>query len=627
MAGPDFDLKERVRSAVDLVDVVSSTLELRPQGRNFVARCPWHDDRKPSLNINPVRQTWKCWVCDVGGDVFSFVMQRDGIDFGEALRFLAETAGIPIEQYRRTPAAKPGSPEDRETLFKALETITADYAGRLQNPRDGDSKIAAEYLRERGIDDENREKFRIGFAPDRWTEAVERLAADGIGGAVAAAAGVASPRKSGDGYVDMFRGRLMFPITDLQNRVISMGGRVIPQIAQRHDDPGGKYVNGRETLLFKKSSTLYGLAVARDAIRREKSVLVMEGYTDVIAAHAAGIETAVAVLGTALTPDHVKLLRRFAPRVTLVLDGDEAGRRRADEVLELFTHSDVDLRILTLPEGADPADFITERGPEALANMVDAAPDALDHKLSRLTASIDTDADTHAVAAAADALLQSLAAAPDGLKIDQMIRRISQRLEFAPERLTRRLQHFRDEARNRKRFQRTVAPEQVETPVPTKSRRQYPAMAGLDQELFECLIQSPELAASAIETILPSWLDSSTARALLTSYQEMDLEGKDLDVDTLMTHIEDDGLKTHVVTLIERVDQRAKRIAESGGEPVPPSRRYNDLLIRFDVLHVATQADQHIETLRTAELGDEDEISLLAKLFDQEKRRQTRPPG
>lgn len=161
----DFDLKERVRAAVDILDVVGAGLELRPQGRNFVARCPWHNDRRPSMTVNPQRQSWKCWVCDIGGDVFSFVMQRDGVDFPTAVRQLAESAGIPLEQYRTSKPTVAGQPDDKPTLLSAVESITAAYCQNLESGTHADCQIARDYLASRGIDDAMRVKFRIGFAP------------------------------------------------------------------------------------------------------------------------------------------------------------------------------------------------------------------------------------------------------------------------------------------------------------------------------------------------------------------------------------------------------------------------------------------------------------------------------
>jgi DNA primase len=652
----DFDLKERVRSAVDIVDVIGGTIELQPQGRNFVGRCPWHEDRRPSLSINQERQTWKCWPCDIGGDVFSFVMRRDGVDFPGALQTLAELAGISVEQYRGGKKTQPGSPDDRPTLMSVVKLIADAYFDQLENGSSHDAQLARDYLASRGISDESRQKFRIGFAPDQWSYAIDLLAKKGFSGEVAYAAGVASNRSSG-GHVDMFRGRLMFPIHDLQSRPIALGGRVIPAIAERHGDrAGGKYINGRETLLFRKSHQLYGLDLARDAIRRKGEVLVMEGYTDVVATRQAGIEPVVAVLGTALGEQHVKILRRLADRVVLVLDGDTAGQKRADEILELFVRADVDMRVLTLPEGSDPADFITEHGPQQLQHLVDQSPDALDHKLGRLTAGVDIANDTHRVTSAVDTMLKIAAKAPDGLRIDQLLKRMSRTFEFKLERLERRLEHFRDEIARQSVRRTKPAERRPATPRPSPqhaprqdqqppiddpnaalsqcaeevdlgggpsqpSTRYAPQFAslhpltGIDRELFEALIEDPDLAAMAVEAIDPDWLTSNTAKMLLSAYQDLELAGHSLEIEAVLLLVENESLKNQIVNLQQRIANRRDDKPESA------SLRYAAIMTRYRDCAFTVEQRRQIEKLQSAELEEEEEVAMLKAMLETQRAR------
>lgn len=638
----DFDLKERVRSAVDIVDVIGATLELQPQGRNFVTRCPWHNDRRPSMTVNQERQTWKCWPCDIGGDVFSFVMRRDGVEFPAAIRTLAELAGIPVEEYSGGKKAQPGSPNDKETLLSAMKLVSDAYYELLENGKTDDAKIARDYIAQRGISEESRKRFRIGFAPDSWDFAVNLLQRHQLSGQVAQASGVASAKVSGDGFVDMFRGRLMFPINDLQGRPIALGGRVLPAIADRHGDrAGGKYINGRETMLFRKSNQLYGLDMARDAIRREGQVLVMEGYTDVVAARQSGIEQVVAVLGTALGQQHVKILKRFAQRAVLVLDGDTAGQNRADEVLELFVHADADLRVLTLPDGSDPADFLAAEGREALTKLVSEAPDALDHKLTRLTDGIDVDHDTHAVTTSVDTMLKIIAKAPDGLKSDQMMNRLSRSFNFKIERLEKRLAFLRDEAqrRNVHRPDRHPVRLQTRSPQPTDPNSAFAESAdpeefavrtagtvvkppqtlrpitGIDRYLFEALIESPDLAAMAVEAIDPDWLDGTSSQMLLSAYQDLDLAGRSLDVDSLLLMIENEQLKNIVVSLEEWQRERAGKLPESA------EQRYAAIMNRFRDRGFDAENTRQIERLDSATMNEDDEMAVLREMIDEQRSR------
>lgn len=691
----DFDVKERVRAATDIVDVIGHDLELRPQGRHFVARCPFHNDTRPSMTVNQERQSWKCWVCDIGGDIFSFVMQREGVDFPTALRSLAERAGIEIPEFNRGPKTQPGSPDDKATLMKAIELVAKAYFDELVEGKSDDAKLARDYLASRGVDDANRERFRIGFAPDSWDFAVNLLRRNHFSEAVAQAAGVAIGREGKSGCYDRYRGRLMFPIDNAQGQPISLGGRIIPAIADRiaaakgdGSKGGAKYINGPETLLFRKSNELYGLHLARDAMRHADEALVMEGYTDVVATRMAGIENSVAVLGTALTASHVRVLKRFVNRVVLVLDGDEAGKRRAEEVLELFVTADADLRILTLPDGLDPADFLSAHSAGELLDMARQAPDAMDHKLNRLTEGVDVTRDTHRVTTAINSMLGVLAKTPPksdkaSLKIDQLLVRMSHTFELPTERLQRHLETLRQEQAERERKQaryrqskpaspashsgRTAAPSSpqalapsddfdpfsqaamedasmfgiddgfapdvsgFDSPAPHVARPgrqgaggnardgqpQGNGLSGVERELFEILIESPEVAAMAVESIDASWLQSNTAKMLLSAYQDLDLDGRDLDAASVLVLLENDFLKNQIINLQERIERRAGHVLE------PPHVRYTAILTRFREREFDAEKSRQIQKLQSASLPEDEELAMLEQLFAAERIRQT----
>ncbi|MEM1225376.1 MAG: DNA primase [Planctomycetota bacterium] len=669
-----FDVKERVRAATDIVDVIGRDLELRPQGRNFVARCPFHNDTKPSMTINPARQSWKCWVCDIGGDVFSFVMKREGLDFPSALRSLADAAGIEVPTFRRGPNTKPGEPNDRDTLLAAIDLVAKAYFAQLSDPQSEEARLALEYCNRRGIDDANREQFQIGFAPDSWDFAMNLLRRHHFSEAVAKACGVVVGRESGSGGYDRFRGRLMFPICDATGSVISLGGRVVPELVNKsnetsgNDEPqtgGAKYINGPETLLYRKSNELYGLHLAREAMRRDGEVFVMEGYTDVVAARMAGIEPVVAVLGTALTTDHVRVLKRFANRVVLVLDGDEAGRRRADEVLDVFVQADIDLRVMTLPDGVDPADYLKLHTASAFRELSQSSPDALQHKLNRLVDGVDVRTDTQSVTNAIESMLQVLCKAPTTsdklmLKMDQMLVRMSAVFGLPVERLQRRLDAMRSERADRERRNRayrrsarrhqpaasnrtnrdgidqtfdqasaedlsaygvddrTIA-EYSETEhfdAPSTSPQAVP-LTGIDRQLFETLLESPDVAAMAIESIDVAWLETSTAKMLLSAYQDLDLQARELTAESLLIILENEFLKNEIVSLLERIEQRSQEELDS------PTDRYSAILARYHELAFEAEKQRQIDTLRSAQLPEDEELAVLQQLFAAERIRQT----
>jgi DNA primase len=611
----DFDLKERVRTASDIVQVIGSHLELRPQGRAYVARCPWHNDKRPSLQVNPQRQTWKCWVCNIGGDVFSYVMQRDGVEFGDALKTLAEQAGIEIKLTGKGKAA-PGSPEDKAALQAAVKFAAQAYFDFLASDNSAETIAAREYLASRGIDDESRKRFMIGYSPDQWSWLIDAARKEGFSGDVLRAAGLAVQRQSNNGHYDLFRGRLMFPIHDLQDRAISMGGRIIP--GGDPDKSGAKYINGPETMLFSKSKQLYGMNLARIAMQKSGQVLVMEGYTDVIAARQAGIEPVVAVLGTALGEQHIEILRRFVDRVVLVLDGDEAGRKRADQVLELFVGANVDLRIITLPGNADPAEYVAEFGREALEALAATAPDALDHKLANLIDGIDLTRDTHQATGALQKMLEVIAVGGNRnpLRTGQMLLRLSRTFGFPAEDL--RTQLDREISRKSQRYvpppERMTVREAIASPKAAPPMRLQP-LAGVERELFEIMIEQPELAAMALENVDTAWLQTDTAKMLLAVYRDLELEGRDLDFHSVLNAIDNEPLKNQLVTLDASIQRRADFASP------PLADRYVELLKRFQATQSRVDSRRKLAKLESQSLN-EDEAALLFETILEEQRIQ-----
>jgi DNA primase len=410
--GPQLDVREEIRQRIDIADLVGSYLTLQRQGRVLVGLCPWHDDSRPSLRVDPDRQSFKCWVCNIGGDIFSFVQQMEKVSFPEAKRMLAERAGVAMagRPDRSADGATRESPEgesEKAELLGVMRWAAAAYHDCLI--RDPAGEPARLYLAERGISHESIQRFLIGYAPDRWDWIGSQARKEPWSESLLIGAGLLIPRPGGSGSYDRFRGRVTFPIRDLQGRPIALGGRILPQHAQ---ESAAKYVNSPETRLFSKARQLYGLDLARAALSKQKTAVVVEGYTDCIMAHQHGFDNVVAVLGTALGEEHVRLLRRHADKVVLMLDGDEAGRRRANEVLKLFVAVQVDLRILTLPENLDPCDFLRAHGGDAMARLMAESVDVLEHKMRMVTQGLDPTTDTLRTSAALEEILATLATVP-----------------------------------------------------------------------------------------------------------------------------------------------------------------------------------------------------------------------
>ena len=408
---PQFDDdKIRVQQATDLVRLIGEQVALRPKGREFVGLCPFHDDKKPSMFVSPQKQIFKCFSCGAGGDVFSFTMDYHKMSFREALEHLAQRAGIELKPTRGGPRDAGGRSE-RQRIAEANDKAMRFFRHVLKHDQHG--RVGRDYLATRGVSDEMAEAFELGLAPDRWDGLAMKVQHDRWPADDFELAGLLSRRRSGQGLVDRFRHRLIFPIHDSLGRPIAFGGRVLPDAQQTADDPtrDAKYLNSAESPLFDKSATLYGLHLAKKPIIDSKTAVIVEGYTDVIACHQAGFRNVVATLGTSLTQGHARELRRYAEKVVLVFDADEAGQKAADRAVEVFLTGELDVWIVVLDEGQDPADLMrAEGGPQRWETALAEAADALSYRMSRLKSSLDAaetlTARQHRIEAAIDDLVR-----------------------------------------------------------------------------------------------------------------------------------------------------------------------------------------------------------------------------
>jgi len=384
---------ERVRVATDLVDLVSEVTKVKRSGRSVMAVCPFHQEKTPSMSIDPARGLYHCFGCGKGGDVFRFVQETQAVDFSDAVELLARRSGIALQ--RDPEAAKRRS--RREALVEATEAAVRFYHERLRTAPDGAG--ARRYLRGRGYDAGVVEHFGLGYSPVPGDALVAHLRDAGIREEVMVAAGLAMRNRAGRLY-DRFRGRLMFPIFDVRGDPVGFGARLL-------DGDGPKYLNSPETALYRKSFLLYGLNWAKSEIVRSNLAVVVEGYTDVIALHQAGLAVAVATCGTALGEEHLDLLRRFSEKVVLMFDGDEAGIGASLRGFERSVPGNLDLRVAVLPAGTDPADVVAGGDLDGLRQAVVESVPLLQFALDRAVERHDLrepEARGRAVRAAADVI-------------------------------------------------------------------------------------------------------------------------------------------------------------------------------------------------------------------------------
>jgi DNA primase len=395
-----------VRDRTDLVAVVSESVpSLKKRGRRFLGLCPFHKEKTPSFNVNADTGLYHCFGCKESGDVFTFLQRVEGYTFSEAVRALAERAGIVIEEERgAAPTDAERHKKERDALYATMNMAAAWYEEQLRDHPQ--RQYATGEMERRGLDPRSQaaQAFRLGYAPPGWDGLTSFLKRQGVSPAVAESVGLLVPRSgagdanlgSGRGYYDRFRHRLMFAVLDVQGRVVAFSGRALAPIAgetDAHRDPPPKYINSPESPIYTKGATLFGLWQARHAIRHEERAILVEGNFDVVSLHARGVENVVAPLGTAFTQDQARLLRRYATLVTLLFDGDAAGRKAARAAEEPCDGAGLDAKVAVLPDRMDPDELVRAKGADALRHLLGQARGLLEYLI---------DADLHESFNAAD---------------------------------------------------------------------------------------------------------------------------------------------------------------------------------------------------------------------------------
>ncbi len=413
------DINE-VQERNNIIEVVSEYVTLKKSGRSYKALCPFHKEKTPSFMVDPVKQLFHCFGCDAGGNVFNFIMKMENVDFPDAVKSLADRVGYRIA-FEKTDTKK----YSRHTrLFEINNQAMLVYQRLLLDAEEGFK--AREYLKGRGYRLDTAKTFRLGLASSKWDGLAVNLSQKGFSVEELEDAGLAIKGEKGKPY-DRFRSRIVFPILDLKGRTIGFGGRIFDSSASK-DAP--KYMNSPETPVYHKSSVLYWLNEAKSEIVRQSHAIVVEGYTDVISLYQSGIKNAVATCGTAFTSEHLRVLSRFTDRIVLVFDADTAGKAAAERGLDFLSQEKVDIFVLSLPTGFDPADFIVQKGKEEFLRLLQQAVILVDFCLNRVIAKHDIKSSSGRVKAAAEAL-QVIARLPSEIAQEEYLRKLSDRLNIS----------------------------------------------------------------------------------------------------------------------------------------------------------------------------------------------------
>lgn len=486
---------EQIRAANDIVDVVSGYLPLKRAGSNFVALCPFHREKTPSFNVNPRLQIFHCFGCHKGGDVFTFVQQYENIGFIDAVRRLAERAGIKLEFEKDPNFVQARHLKDQ--LLQIHELITQRWELCLAN--DAAAQIARDYLAARGISPNAIKLFRLGYAPDAWDDTVNWAKSKGFELELVEKAGLIIRRESGNSWYDRFRGRLIFPICDEQCRVIGFSARALT-----NEEKTAKYINSPETPIFTKSKVFYGLDKSKRALLESGFAIVCEGQLDLITCYMAGFQNVVAPLGTALTAEHTRLLRRYVNEVVLCFDSDEAGQAAAVRSLDNLLASGLAIRVAVVPPPHDPDSFIRQKGPQPFRQLVADAKQFFDYYLDRLCQHNDITTDKGRMAVA-EAMGEVAIKTFNPIIVDAIAQKTAARLGLAPNAVVTQFKRIATRQR--------TTPTPNEPDAPPQTQQQLPSQ--LERWLLRLMFLSDENARWLATYLAIDWISHPHVRNIV----------------------------------------------------------------------------------------------------------------
>ncbi len=506
------DVVEEIRARADLVEIIGEVVELKRSGKQYKGKCPFHEDRTPSFYVTPDQGFYKCFGCDESGDVFTFVMKRMGMDFPDAIRYVGERSGVEV---REVSAGDEGREDPLRPYYEANAFARTFFQETLADPEAGAE--AREYLRGRGIDDETRERFGIGYAPDDWGALRAAAEVHGIARSVLVENGLLVESERAPEPYDRFRNRIIFPIEAVGGRVVGFGGRILG--ASGKGAP--KYLNSPEGPVYHKGEGLYALGWNRHAIRKEEVALLVEGYMDVVALSAGGVNHAVGVLGTSLTVEQARLLKRYTRRVLLLFDSDEAGLRATFRGADVLLAAGIHPSVVTLPEGEDPDSVIRSEGRAGLERYLDQAVDVIDRKLQLLEEkgffrSLDRKR------TAVDKLLPTLRATADETLRDMYVSRVAEKTGVRRDTLEREIQAVsspvgRGEGRSAFNPRSGAGSGRGREPGSGRSKgrlRHPPPDLGAERQLLLVLLQARDWLDRALERIGPGEFQNPVYQAI-----------------------------------------------------------------------------------------------------------------
>jgi len=525
---------EQVSAANDIVEIISQYVPLKRAGRHLKACCPFHQEKSPSFMVQPEKQMFHCFGCGAGGDVFSFLMKHENMTFPEALKSLAERAHITLPERR----AQRDDGGQKEKLYEVCQVAADLYHGLLLS---GAGAEARAYLAKRQISEAIIREFKLGWAPNEWRALFDQMVRKKYPEALLKQAALIQQSPKGN-YYDTFRGRLMFPIQNLQNKVIAFGGRLIA------DQEGPKYLNSPETPIFFKRRELFGLNLAKKFINREWPTLILvEGYMDFLALYQHGFKNAVATLGTALGDDHVRLMRRFVEEVIVVYDGDKAGEAASLRGLEILLEGGMQVKLVSLPKGEDPDDFLNKHGNDAFAALLKNAKDFFDYKLQALLARYPRQ-DALGLSKISREMFETFLKVKNTVMLSEYFKRLSRALQVDENSLRTEYSHLNKPSGPSRERPQEKAPEPEKTkPVPEELL------------LLVLMAEVPPFCDRVCEELKDSDFRMPASRELFEYLRQMSDQGKKCTLSGLLNRISDATYREQLVAVMASLDETAER--------------------------------------------------------------------
>lgn len=577
-----------IRQAVEIVDVIGDYVQLKKQGRNYFGLCPFHGENSPSFSVSPDKQIYHCFGCGAGGNVFSFLMEIDGLSFQEAAGKLAEMANIELNLEGAAASKNPQLPEGSKQMIDAHELLRKFYHHLLVNTKEGQD--ALEYLLNRGFTRESIDRFQIGFALPSWDFAVTLLGKRGFLPEVMAKAGLVIQKENDGTYFDRFRNRVMFPILDHQGNTVAFSGR-----AMGTDEP--KYLNSPETEIFHKSKILYNFHLARGSIRKQQQAVLFEGFADVISANRAGVENGVASMGTSLTEDHISLLKRNVQAVTICYDSDKAGIEAAFRASNMLSKAGLAVRVAIMPDGMDPDDFIKVHGEEKFRNdIIGSSSTLMAFKLLyyRRGKNLQNEGDRLQYI---EEVLKEISMLDKAVEKDLYLRQLANEFSLSLDALMQQLTQRKQTSTPRKQNQ----PKQAAYTRKTELR---PAYHTAERRLIYHMMRNADVAYKVQELLAGSMMNIDEHQAIITylfAYYEKE---HDPNPSAFLNYLQDNKLK-RVVADIEMMALNEEISDQELADYIKQVLNYQKMLKIKEKMAEQKQAERQNDFLRAAAIATE----------------------